>query len=251
MNPIKTIYEDDDILVLDKPAGITVNNSDTTTGEKTLQDYIEEKYHFTQGHVEKIVDPMDYDQVNREAFYKRSGIVHRLDKETSGIIIIAKNENSFVELLREFREREVEKSYIALVHGSITPQEGEITVPLGRLPWNKKRFGVVAGGRDATTGYSVLRYINMNGETLTLIHLFPKTGRTHQIRVHLKYLNRPIFADALYGGRKTSREDRKILQRQFLHAATIKFNHPVSHAPLSFESKLPEELEEFLSKFTN
>lgn len=245
---IKTIYEDEDLMVLDKPAGITVNNSDTTTGEETLQSYIENKYHFAQGHIEKEVDPNDYEQVNREAFYKRSGTVHRLDKETSGLIIVAKNEDSFVELLRQFREREVEKSYIALVHGSITPEDGEITVPLGRLPWNKKRFGVVAGGRDATTGYHVLRYINMNGETLTLIHLYPKTGRTHQIRVHLKYLNRPIFSDALYGGRKTARDDRRILSRQFLHAATIKFTHPVTHVPLSFESELPEELETFLSR---
>lgn len=248
---INILYEDNDLLVLDKPAGITVNRSDTTTGEQTLQDWVEERYHISEGHNFIEVPEGSYELANKEAFYKRSGIVHRLDKETSGIILIAKTEDAFVELLREFREREVHKAYTALVHGKITPEEGEITVPLGRLPWNRKRFGVVAGGRDATTGYSVLRYISMKNEPLTLIKLFPKTGRTHQIRVHLKYMNRPIFSDALYGGRKTAREDRKILPRQFLHASNITFTHPKTHEVISFESPLSPELEEFLSKFTN
>lgn len=248
---IKIIYEDGDVLVLDKPAGITVNNSDTTTGEETLQDWVENSYKFNDGHVAKDVPKDSFEEANREAFYKRSGIVHRLDKETSGIILIAKNEDAFVELLRQFREREVEKSYTALVHGKISPEDGEISVPLGRLPWDRKKFGVVAGGRDATTAYHVLRYIDMKNEPLTLIQLSPKTGRTHQIRVHLKYLNRPIFSDSLYGGRKTARNDRKILERQFLHASRIKFTHPKTHEMLSFESPLPQELEEFISKFTN
>ncbi len=254
MLKVDVIFEDASLMVLDKPAGMTVNRSDTTGSEKTLQDWTEERL----GIRDSIAPPSrptsestehDYEEANREAFYKRGGIVHRLDKETSGIILVAKTEDAFIELLRQFREREVEKSYTALVHGKIVPEEGEISVPVGRLPWNRKRFGIVAGGRDATTEYKVLRYYMMKNEPLTLLQLMPKTGRTHQIRVHLKYLNRPIFADELYGGRKTAREDRKLLQRQFLHASSIKFTHPVTGKRLLYESPISTELSEVLSKF--
>ena len=256
MQGIGIIYEDDNILVLDKPAGITVNRSDTTSGEQTLQDWVEERLNLQKGHqrfapsshAASDSDTIDYEQSNREAFYKRGGIAHRLDKETSGIILVAKTEDDFVELLRQFREREVEKQYTAMVHGEITPEVGEIDVPVGRLPWNRKRFGIVAGGRDAKTGYKVLRYYKGKNEVLTLLELYPKTGRTHQIRVHLKYMNRPIFADNLYGGRKTAREDRKRLNRQFLHASSISFTHPKSHKPLSFKSGLSQDLNNVLSQ---
>lgn len=254
MPKVNIIFEDESLMVLDKPAGMTVNRSDTTGSEKTLQDWTEEKiFAHRPPHVanEKPIlsESVDYEKSNREAFYKRGGIVHRLDKETSGIILVAKTEDVFIELLRQFREREVEKSYTALVHGKIVPEEGEISVPVGRLPWNRKRFGIVAGGRDATTEYKVLRYYMMKNEPLTLLQLMPKTGRTHQIRVHLKYLNHPIFADELYGGRKTAREDRKLLQRQFLHASIIKFTHPVTGKRLLYESPIPTQLSEVLSKF--
>ncbi len=258
MTDIKIIHEDDSILVVDKPAGLTVNRSDTTAGENTLQDWLEARGIAARSISPQVPDvfqsadlesdDLQYEALNREAFYKRNGTVHRLDKETSGIILVAKTEDAFIELLRQFREREVKKTYTALVHGKIVPETGEISVPVGRLPWNRKRFGVVAGGRDASTGYKVLRYYMMKTEPLTLLELIPMTGRTHQIRVHLKYLNRPIFADSLYGGRKTAREDRKMLSRQFLHASSINFTHPVTHAPLSFTSPLPSELSDLLSE---
>ncbi|MBI2195569.1 MAG: RluA family pseudouridine synthase [Candidatus Levybacteria bacterium] len=287
LNP-KIIYEDESIIVLDKPAGLTVNRSDTTKGEQTLQDWVEGRGTAAhQAHVsvaarstisenrndssslsensqegslqsagEFSVAPesdltsqqSEYEEANREAFYKRGGIVHRLDKETSGIILVAKKEADFLSLLSQFKERKVEKKYIALVHGKLTPSKGEISVPVGRLPWNRKRFGVVAGGRDAKTHYKVLRYYKWGDEVLSLLKLYPETGRTHQIRVHLKYMNSPIFADSLYGGRKTSREDRKQLKRQFLHASSIRFTHPKSSQPLSFKSPMPGELGDLLSK---
>lgn len=255
------IYEDESVLVLDKPAGVTVNRSDTTRDEQTLQDFLEEKIFRYKD--KKILSensknpnisisqyPNIYEDENREAFYKRSGIVHRLDKETSGIILVAKTEDAFLELLRQFREREVEKRYTALVHGKVTPEIGEIDVPVGRLPWNRKRFGIVAGGREAKTRYRVISNLKsqISNEPLTLLELYPKTGRTHQIRVHLKYMNRPIFADSLYGGRKTARDDRKKLNRQFLHASSINFFHPISHKPLSFQSELPQDLRDVLSQ---
>ena len=144
---------------------------------------------------------------------------------------------------------------MALVHGQVEPQEGEISVPVGRLPWNRKRFGVLAGGKEAVTKYKVLaiKYL-VNGkqrEPLTLLELYPKTGRTHQIRVHLKYINHPIFGDEFYAGRKTSRDDRKILPRFFLHAKKIIFFHPATGKRVEFESPLPQELQTVLDSLSN
>ena len=212
LDKLKIIYENNNYLVIEKEAGITVNRSDTTIGEVTLQDLIE-----ASGKVNTEGENSDFQQ--------RSGIVHRLDKETSGIIVIAKNSLSFNVLQKQFKERKVEKSYLALVHGELVPSSGEIIAPVGRLPWNRKRFGVLAGGREAKTSYEVISNFQfpISNEKLSLVRLRPKTGRTHQIRVHLKYINHPIFGDSLYSGRKTSREDRKILQRFFLHAEKISF----------------------------
>ena len=237
----RVIFEDSEILVLDKPAGMIVNKSDTTVGEKTVQEWVENKLKVKS---EKL-------KVDEESdFYKRAGIAHRLDKETSGILLVAKTPAAFENLQKQFKERGVKKTYIALVHGKIESAEGEINVPVGRLPWNRKRFGVLAEGREAVTKYKVLssKYYVLRGkrEALTFIELYPQTGRTHQIRVHLKYFGHPIFADPLYGGRKTSRNDRKLLSRVFLHAAKISFFHPKTNKLISFESQLPDELKEFL-----
>lgn len=235
MSEIKIIYEDEDFLVIDKPSGITVNRADTTRNEQTLQDFIESKFpYFKSG-------SKDSD------FYKRAGIVHRIDKETSGILLVAKTPQAFENLQLQFKERIVGKTYIALVHGNVSPNEGEIAVPVGRLPWNRERFGVLAGGREALTKYKVLETFTTsidkrNKEQLTLLLLTPKTGRTHQIRVHLKYFNHPIFGDYLYAGRKTSKKDREILPRVFLHAKNITFKHPKSGEVVSFESKIPYDL---------
>lgn len=221
---IKIIFEDSDILIIDKPVGITVNRSETTK-EDTLQDWLEENF-----------------KINVE----RSGIVHRLDKETSGLLVVAKNTKAFETLQKQFKERKIKKTYIALVHGKIL-SNGELRVPVGRLPWNRKRFGVMIGGREAVTKYKVLSPKVINNEQMTLIELYPETGRTHQIRVHMKYLSHPIFADELYAGRKTSRNDRKTLPRLFLHASKIQFTHPTSGEAVNFKSDLPSELLKIIS----
>lgn len=237
LGKLKILYKNDDFFIVEKPAGIIVNRSDTTVNEITLQDLIEKS---------GLIDKNDQDV----DFITRSGIVHRLDKETSGVLIVARNSKAFKDLQLQFKERRVGKSYVALAHGEIAPKQGEISVPVDRLPWNRKRFGVISGGREAKTEYKVLSilYLASNGkrEALSLVELFPKTGRTHQIRVHLKYINHPIFSDPLYGGRKTSREDRKFLPRIFLHAEKISFTDPKSGKILSFESPLPNDLKEFL-----
>lgn len=242
---LEVLYEDNYLVVFNKPTGVTVNRSDTTKDELTLQDLVEKYFHLPRPNIRKAAEG-EY-KSPQEVFVERSGIVHRLDKETSGIILVAKTPEAFEILQKEFKDRVVKKTYQALAHGQLT-QEGEINVPVGRLVFNRKRFGVVAGGREAVTRYKVLkRFVNpKTKEPLTLLELYPQTGRTHQIRVHLKYLNRPIYSDVLYSGRKTARIDRKDLPRLFLHAAGITFVHPNNGKEISLTAQLPQDLQKFL-----
>ncbi len=251
MSEMKIIYEDDDILALDKPSGITVNRSDTTKGEETVQDWIDREFRIPRPRQAKRGGQNSEFRIDEESdFYKRSGIVHRIDKETSGILLVAKSPEVFENLQKQFKERVIKKTYLALVHGKVVPETGEISVPVGRLPWDRKKFGVLAGGREAVTKYKVLSIMYLvfgkKEEPMSLLELYPETGRTHQIRVHLKYLGHPIFADSLYAGRKTSRDDRKILGRVFLHAHKIAFTHPVTGKQIALESPLPEELQKII-----
>lgn len=213
---IPILYEDDQLLIINKPPGIVVNRAQSVK-EETVQDWVEEKLNL---------------QIDR------AGIVHRIDKETSGILLIAKTPESFLELQRQFKEREVKKTYLALVHGKLVPEEGEIRAPVGRLPWNPERFGVVPGGKEAMTRYKVYKYYN----DYTVVELYPETGRTHQIRVHLKYINHPIVGDYLYAGRKTSRDDRVWAPRVMLHAWKISFIHPVTGKTLALEALIPDDM---------
>jgi len=245
---VKIIFEDEDLLVLDKPSGMIVNRSDTTRGDVTLQDWVEKYLEIPN---KSQIKNNNYEDESKLAFINRAGIVHRLDKETSGIILVAKTLRAFVNLQSQFKERKVQKTYIALCHGEISPETGKINVSVGRLPWNRKRFGVLSGGRESITKYEVLsiKYLvsGKNKEFLSLLELNPKTGRTHQIRVHLQYIKHPIFADPLYAGRKTSKWDRKLLSRIFLHAIKISFFHPRNNKSLTFESSLPQDLVHFLA----
>jgi len=237
----KVIYEDDSILVLDKPAGWIVNDAITTKGQNVVQKWLS-----------NMTYPL---AMNSEM---RSGIVHRLDKETSGILLVAKTKEAFENLQREFKERKVDKTYTALVHGTVEHPpaggEGVINVPVGRLPWNRERFGVLPGGREAVTHYLRIKNyelgIKNRIEKFTLLELKPKTGRTHQIRVHLKYIGHPIVSDEFYAGRKTSRKDKEWCPRLFLHAASISFVHPESGKKVSFKSDLSSDLESALKKLS-
>jgi 23S rRNA pseudouridine1911/1915/1917 synthase len=236
---VTIVFEDGEMLAVNKPSGMVVNKADTTKGVVTLQDWAEEYLRIPQGSLNH----------ERDDFINRGGIVHRLDKETSGILLLAKTEKSFYALQGQFKERTTEKTYKALVHGVVVPQNGEIAVPVGRLPWNRMRFGVVADGREAVTRYetdAIYMFKGQNKERLSLLTVYPKTGRTHQIRVHLKHINHPIFSDFLYAGRKTARDDRQVLDRVFLHAYSIAFTHPVSGESMTLTAPLAPELEEFL-----
>jgi len=226
----KIVFEDGEILVLEKPAGMVVNRA-TSVKEETVQDWVARNFQF----------PISNDQL------LRNGIVHRLDKETSGLLLVAKTPEAFENLQKQFKERVVKKRYLALVHGKVEPVEGEVAVPVGRLPWNREKFGVIPGGREAKTRYKTIRNLIIRNSQFTLVELYPETGRTHQIRVHLKYLGHPVVADSTYAGRKTARGDRSFCPRLFLHASFLCFKHPKSGEWLEFESELPNDLQKVLA----
>lgn len=229
---IPILYEDAWLFAINKPPGIVVNRAQSVR-EETVQDWAEKR---VEGGEEK-------------DFSDRSGIVHRIDKETSGILLIAKTPHVFRELQRQFKDREVKKTYLAVVHGALVPPEGEIRAPVGRLPWNRERFGIVPGGREAVTRYARISLVQrpMIHETLTVVALFPESGRTHQIRVHLKYIGHPVVGDPLYAGRKTSRRDRRgAAPRVMLHAWKLSFAHPVTRRALAIEAPIPDDMERLL-----
>lgn len=228
----QVVFEDASLLVLYKPAG-WITNSALTVGETpVVQDWISENFDFS------IARDKDF----------RSGIVHRLDKDTSGLLLVGKTKEAFRALQSQFKERKVEKKYLALAHQKLMPENGEIKAPVGRLPWNRERFGVLVGGREAVTQYKVLSYFKhpRSGELFSLVEVSPKTGRTHQIRIHFKYLNHPLVSDHFYAGRKTLRCDLLWCPRLFLHAFFIAFNHPVLKKKVRFEVALASDLQRAL-----
>lgn len=227
----KIIFQDESLFVVDKPSGWITNDADTTTTQPVLQTWIRDNFDY----------PLKGDREMRD------GIVHRLDKETSGILLVAKTKEAFESLQSQFKERKIEKTYIALLHGKVSPEVGEIKALVGRLPWRRDRFGVVPGGRESLSNYKVLEFYPGNNAGHTLVEFSPKTGRTHQIRIHSKHIDHAIVADEFYAGRKTARNDRKWCPRLFLHAATIKFTHPLTGKEMEFKSDLPEELQNVLN----
>ena len=231
---LKIIFEDKDLFVFDKPTGWIVDDSKSTKGRDVIETWLRENF--------------DYEIAKNKE--KRSGIVHRLDKETSGILLVAKNTKTLNALQAQFKKRLVDKTYTALVHGEVSPKEGSVEVPLGRLPWNRERFGVLPGGKKATTHYLTTNYYRKGKEKYSLMTLFPKTGRTHQIRIHLKHLGYPVVSDEFYAGRKTARKDRVWCPRLFLHASKISFTHPTTTKKLSLKSELPHDLKSALEKLS-
>lgn len=220
---VKILYEDEHLMVVDKPVGMVVNRAQSVAGQ-TVQDWAEEK----------IGIKGDEDEV----FVKRSGIAHRLDKETSGCLVIAKTPEALEGMLRAFKERTVSKEYVAMVHGQLEPDEGTIRLPIGRDRVNRKRRKVMVEGKVAQTRWKVEKRC----EKFCLVHLFPTTGRTHQIRVHMQFLGHPLVGDKLYGNRKQVRREQAGTGRHFLHAAGVEFRHPITGEMVRVKSKLPEDL---------
>lgn len=235
----KTVFEDSQILVIDKLSGVVVNRAETVRGE-TVQDWVEENY--------PIIQSTNYPIEERE-FYQRSGVVHRLDKETSGLLIIAKTPKAYHRLKSQFKKRQVKKKYLTLVHGKMEASQGEISLPIKRLTWDRQKFGVLPEGKKAKTKYRVIanyQIFKLPIDKNSLLEVEPETGRTHQIRVHLRHLGHPIVGDLKYGGRR-AKKDRKWCPRLFLHASHLSFDHPQQEKLVNFQSPLPKDLEEVLS----
>ena len=230
--PLEIVFEDDHVIVVNKPAGLVVHPA-AGVHSGTLANAL--AYHFQQ---------------LSNAGSMRPGIVHRLDKDTSGLLVVAKTESGHENLADQFRAREVFKSYIALVYGVVKQESGRIEQPIARDPRNRTRMAVVAGGRGALSLFKIRRRY----DSFTLLDVELKTGRTHQIRVHLSWLKHPVVADELYSGGRENNLDVRLralirkLNRQFLHAEQLGFRHPQTGEQMRFTAPLPAELTHFLDQ---
>jgi len=218
--PLKIVYEDNDLLVVDKPAGLTVHPA---PGHPT---------HTLANAILSHLPQLDTGD------WQRPGIVHRLDKDTSGLIIIAKNSHAHQSLMEQFKKRQVSKVYLTLVYGHITPEEGIIDAPIGRDRSHRERMAItdIEHGREARTSYHVLEY---QGQ-YSLLEVKPETGRTHQIRVHLAAIGYPVVGDKVYGIKSP------LIDHQFLHAHRIRFQLPSTGESIEFQSELPSDLRKTL-----
>jgi 23S rRNA pseudouridine1911/1915/1917 synthase len=220
--PLDILFEDEDLLVVDKPAGMPVHPGPGHSG-RTLVNAL-------------LAHCPDLPGIGG---VQRPGIVHRLDKDTSGLMVVAKTERAHAGLSAQFKDRSMRKTYLSLVEGRVQPAEALIDAPIGRDPSNRRRMAIDgAAAREAQTSYRTLA----NYDGYTLVEATLHSGRTHQIRVHFASLGHPLAGDALYG--KAS----KVAPRQFLHAHRLTFKHPVDGRELSFESPLPEDLALALKK---
>ena len=213
--PLSVAYEDDQIIVVDKPAGLSVHPGPGHP-DGTLVNALLARCPDMQGVGGAI----------------RPGIVHRLDKDTSGLMMVAKNDLAHHSLSAQIKAREVIKGYVAMVIGFLEPPEGVVDAPIARDPRNRKRMAVVLGGREARTRYRI--FANLSG--FNLVEVYLETGRTHQIRVHMAYLGHPLLGDVVYGRRSP------LVDRHFLHANRLVFKHPSSGETMEFRSPLPDDL---------
>lgn len=231
--PIEIVYEDDTLVVVNKPAGLVVHPA-AGIHSGTLANAL--AYHFQQ-------------LPDSGGAGVRPGIVHRLDRDTSGLMVVAKTEAALENISDQFRDRSVFKSYVALVHGRLSTESGRIEQPLARDRANRTRMAVVRGGRSALSLYRVRQRF----DRFTLLDVELKTGRTHQIRVHLAWLKHPVVGDETYGaGRDNTIQDARLrahvrkLGRHFLHAEKLTFTHPQTNERVEFSTALPAELAELL-----
>jgi 23S rRNA pseudouridine1911/1915/1917 synthase len=228
--PLDILYEDREIIVVNKAAGMVV--------------------HPAPGHPDgTLVNALlyrcpDLAGIGGEV---RPGIVHRLDRDTSGVMVCAKNESAHLQLAAQFRDRQVSKQYLALLQGTLRQDSGSIELPVGRHPTERKRMSVQGTrGRHAETRFKVLKRF---GPGICLVEVDLRTGRTHQIRVHFSAIGHPVMGDPVYGGRKGHhrRIGQHRLQRQLLHAARLSLNHPVYGDRMTFEAPLPEDMQAVLA----
>ena len=224
--PIDVLYEDNDIIVVNKPKGMVVHPANGNP-DGTLVNAILSKCRGTLSGIGGEIRP---------------GIVHRLDKDTSGVIIVAKNDKSHINLSQQIKDHKVEKTYIALVRGIVKENEASINMPIGRSKKDRKKMAVTSNGKQAITHFKVIeRFLKSN---VTLLEVKIETGRTHQIRVHLSEIGYPIIGDAVYSKGKNEWN----IQGQCLHAKSLKFKHPTTNKEMKIEAPLPEYLKEVIKQ---
>lgn len=221
--PLSIVYEDFDLLVVNKPQGMVTHPAQGNYSGTLVNALL---YHVH-----------DLSGINGVL---RPGIVHRLDKDTSGLLVVAKNDQAHLRLAADLKERRVRREYQALVHGNLLADQGTVDAPIARHPIQRKQMAVVPGGRSAVTHYQVLERLG----NYTLLQLQLETGRTHQIRVHLAHIGHPVVGDPAYGPRRAHFD----LAGQLLHAFRLSFNHPQSGEPLSFTAPLPEHFQRILRR---
>ena len=237
---IEVLYQDDDVIVINKPAGMAVHPSPGWGGPTVVQALAE------QGVL-----------LSSAGASEREGVVHRLDANTTGVMVLAKSERAFKDLKDQFRDRETAKVYHALVQGHITPSTGTVDAPIDRHPKHGERFAVVSTGRDSLTHYQTLEAFR--GASLIEVDL--ETGRTHQIRVHMEHLKHPLFNDDRYGGdqilkgttfskyKQFVKNCFEICPRHALHARSLGFVHPTTKKEMYFESELPSDMAQLLDRW--
>jgi 23S rRNA pseudouridine1911/1915/1917 synthase len=237
--PLDIVFEDDDLAVINKPAGMMVHAGAGATDDARNHGTLVNALLHHLGSLSGVGGPL------------RPGIVHRLDKETSGLIVVAKNDEAHRRLGTQFAAREVKKKYLALVHGWVKKNSGTLAQNISRDPVRRTRMTTRAeGGRTAVTHYRVARRLDTKFGKFTLLDVKIDTGRTHQIRVHVSAMGHPVVGDTMYGAPKQARGKSAVisLSRNFLHAAELEFRHPRTAETIALKSELPQELQDFLTK---
>ena len=240
--PLDIVYEDDDLAVINKPAGMMVHAGAGATDDARNRGTLVNALLHHLGSLSSAGGEL------------RPGIVHRLDKETSGLIVVAKNDAAHRKLSAQFAAREVKKKYVALVHGWVKKDSGTLAQSISRDRVRRTRMTTrLEGGRAAVTHYRVVRRLDTKFGKFTLLDVKIDTGRTHQIRVHVAAMGHPVVGDTMYGAPRQARGKNAVisLSRNFLHAAELEFRHPRTAETVALKSELPEELREFLGKVEN
>ncbi len=227
--PIEIIYEDDDIIVVNKPKGLVVHPANGNP----------------DGTLVNAIMAICKDSLSGIGGEIRPGIVHRLDKDTSGILVVAKNDKAHIKMSEQIKNHTVQKTYIALVRGIVKENEATINMPIGRSAKDRKKMAVTKNGKEAITHFKVIkRYPN---ENCTLLEVKIETGRTHQIRVHLSQIGYPVIGDTTY----SSGKNKWGVQGQCLHAKSLKFKHPITQKEMFLEAELPEYLQKIIKELDN
>lgn len=254
--PLHVVFEDNDMAVVDKPAGMMVHAGSGQSDDERSRGTLVNALLFR------------FKALSSTGGELRPGIVHRLDKDTSGLIIVAKNDHAHAALAEMFSSRAIKKTYIALVQGEVERTKGTINASVGRDPMNRTRMTArpQENARSAVSHYEVAQRFNTRFGKFTLVNVRIETGRTHQIRVHMASIGHPVVGDTVYGGpsqltdqvasqaatsraaRRKAEPERLRLRRNFLHAADLQFAHPITHAPVHLQAPLPTELQEFLAQ---